>query len=143
MNRLIRLVCVVVVLAGLLATFYATYATFLVVSGILYSGSTGTEHARFLHSFPRIGHIALGAWIVGGAALVTNAVAVKRDWWFGTIALCTVLGGLSASAFPRLFRITGPLSFLSSELHMSPDSSIERTSSSRLRLRPAAAHVER
>jgi hypothetical protein len=143
MNRLVRLVWVVVVLVGMLATFYAAYMTFYVVSGILHSGSTGSEHARFVQSFPRFGHVALGAWIVGGAALVINALAVKRGWWFGTIAFCIVVGGLSALAFPRLYRFTGLLGFLSSELRMSPSPSIEPTSSGRLRLPAGGAHVER
>jgi hypothetical protein len=143
MNRLVRLVWVVAVLVGVLATFYGAYMTFYVVSGVLYSGSTGSEHARFVQRLPRIGHVVLGAWIVGGAAFVINAVAVKRGWWFGTIALCIVLGGLSALAFPRLYRFTGPLGFLSSELRMPPNPSSERADSPKVatRLWPAA-HVE-
>jgi hypothetical protein len=102
---LLRLKYTALTLAALAVTAFGAMCfawAFLVLTGVLFHGSTGDAHWAFVKPFVPIGYFGLGALAAGGAVALVNAIARPRPAWFKTIAAIAVLGGLIVALNPAL-----------------------------------------
>ena len=102
---LVRLKRVLITFAFLLsAVIMVAFATlvFAVVSGIAFSGSTGSAHQGFLDSLAPVLFFISGAIAFGGLVALVNAAATKQGLWVKSIAASSALGGIFAALNPTV-----------------------------------------
>lgn len=102
MSRLIRLLNVIALFAGLLLACAAVTLAILVFSAIAFSGSTGQAHAAFWQRIEPLFVFSIGAVAAGGIASVANALVTSRGIWFWPIMLFSALGGTATVLSPPL-----------------------------------------
>ena len=100
---LLRLKCTALTLLALAAAGFGALVFafgFLLLTMVLFAGSTGAAHHRFVAHFFPIAHFAEGAFIAGGAVALLNAIVAPRPFWLRSM--------LGAAAFGGLFLVVSP-----------------------------------
>ncbi len=112
-GRLPRVLLVSAVAVGAAVSVLVCWLTFMIATAILFSGSTGSQHAAFVSLFKPALLFVAGAIPFATVVALLNALAGSERFWWRWIVGAGLVGGSIAVAHPPLgyamIRFAAPL----------------------------------